>query len=461
MKNLKKKEFLYNAVSDIDDDVISDFLVYDKSLPEKEERNAAYRPVLGIIGAFALFIAVCSVTYGGIKYLEYKGSMIQKPGQSESVTDENGKTEQGGVVQFRLAKKSVKSSNGSSETVYEYDEYGRVTKETTTTGKGEKSTTENTYDEAGDLVKQYTNRKLTGGQKEEEKRESTYDAFGRIIKLKAKNETNSGTSDYSKEYEYDEDGRIIKMVQSPGGTFEYEYTDKNGSYIMTGAGETTTVTLDENGFLIKYETEKNGEQTITEIEYDGHGRRTKTTINGKVNDECIRTYNGELVMSEESTRYTSDGAEKTYRKYEYDGYNNEKGYEVRTASGDVVSKVTYEYEAVYAEEPVKKLVFANLTGDMSRPVTKEKITEALSRYGGDTVIIKINPRKDSFLSDIKDAVDGLGYDTLADNTYNKKVYQTDEQRILELKANAARVSPDALYELLYSYHVTSITVYRA
>ena len=76
MKNIKKKELLYNAVSDLDSDSVSDFINYENALPRKAEKTGTYHPVPRIIGAFVLLAVVCGGTFAGLKYLEYKGENI-------------------------------------------------------------------------------------------------------------------------------------------------------------------------------------------------------------------------------------------------------------------------------------------------------------------------------------------------------------------------------------------------
>lgn len=92
MKNRNKKELLYNAVSDINDDNVADFIRYENSLPERSGKAGSYHPVLRIAGAFA----VCAVIFGGmfaaLKYLEYRGGLITNPPETAS-SDTSEETE--------------------------------------------------------------------------------------------------------------------------------------------------------------------------------------------------------------------------------------------------------------------------------------------------------------------------------------------------------------------------------
>ncbi|MBR6922678.1 MAG: hypothetical protein IKH51_10820 [Clostridia bacterium] len=92
MKNKRKKELLYSAVSDINDDNVADFIRYENSLPERSGKAGSYHPVLRIAGAFA----VCAVIFGGmfaaLKYLEYRGGLITNPPETAS-SDTSEETE--------------------------------------------------------------------------------------------------------------------------------------------------------------------------------------------------------------------------------------------------------------------------------------------------------------------------------------------------------------------------------
>ena len=93
MKNKKKKELLYSAVSDINDDNVADFIRYENSLPERSGKAGSYHTVLRIAGAFAVCAVIFGGMFAGLKYLEYRGSMLNPPETTSSDTSEETETE--------------------------------------------------------------------------------------------------------------------------------------------------------------------------------------------------------------------------------------------------------------------------------------------------------------------------------------------------------------------------------
>ena len=408
MKNKKKKELLYNTVSDIDADYVADFINYDNKLSAKEKKTGTYHPVLRILGAFAVCAVIFGGMFAGLKYLEYRaGAAINPqaasapdktktptegkeaflpdktealteekevhlpdetealteekeahlPDETEALTEEREEslpvetettTEEKEPVFFRLAKKTQTVPGATYVTVYEYDELGRVIKETQTSqnGAGTKIEYTYTYDDAGNTVKtyfeyiSYYERTVTEDERE-------YSAEGRLVSKYVKS-TNydaasvCGTSKFSEKYEYDENGRIVRMEQN-NKVYKYEYTDEYGSYILEGAGTKTTVTFNEKGLITTVSEIYNGKERITQNEYDEHGNLTKTFVDGRLISECSFTYDNDVVIMEDFTSVTTG---RRCLTYEFDEYKNVKGYTVCSDDGTVIETMTYEWEII-------------------------------------------------------------------------------------------------------------------
>lgn len=108
MKNIKKKEVLYNAVSDLDADHVAGFIKYDNSLPEK---TGTYHPVLRAMGAFAACLVIFGGMFAGLKYLEYRGGMVNPPETASTETAED-----------TVAETTTNTETGESVYVTEQDE---------------------------------------------------------------------------------------------------------------------------------------------------------------------------------------------------------------------------------------------------------------------------------------------------------------------------------------------------
>ena len=349
MKNLKKKESLYNAVSGVSEDNVAGFLKYEDTLTKKAGKPAPYHPVLRIAGAFAACLLIFGGISAGLRYLEYK-SRLNGPASgtgTEAPADEK-------ATAFRLVRKTKTASGSTSETVYEYDASGRLTKETENAQNGAQSQMIGyTYDDSGNLIKTYTDYKYAGKQRSVTEDEREYSAEGRLISKYVKktnymNTAECGTSWFCEKYEYDADGRRISMEQQGTGmiktVYKYTYTDENGSYIMTGADEKTTVTFNEKGLITNTFQIIDGEERITQNEYDEHGSLTKYVFNGELQIECAYTYENDAVIREDQTSYFSGTAEKKCLIYEYDENNNVIEYTVISEDGTVVEKTVYEWD---------------------------------------------------------------------------------------------------------------------
>lgn len=367
MKNEKKKEVLYNALSKIDEGNTADFLRYEKTLDEKEVKAVKFRPVLGVIGAFALFFAVCGLTYGGLKYLEYRGELIiNQPAESVTEKDTETPADDNETAPFRIVKEHRYVSGIKLETLYEYDEHGRLSKETAKQQYGRKEVTEYTYGNRGNLIKKYTELLKPNGNGKiwTETVVYSYNDGKHLSSISSTKTEKDGATDQTTKtetkYGYNENWQIVRYeydhCTTSGGTTvkmhyytDYTFTDENGSYTYiqkSDSGEITTgqVTLDKFGNVIKSETKINGETTVMENEYDEHGKLTKNSRDGNIITECSYTYNGDVPVREDITLHTVDGVQKTYNEYKYDENGNVIESASYTKDGNLISKTTYEYE---------------------------------------------------------------------------------------------------------------------
>ena len=348
-------------------DNVEDFLRYETMLEENETKAVKIRPVLGVVGALALLAAVCGLTFGGLKYLEYRGELIiNQP--AETGTDTNAETlaEDDVEAPFRLVKKLRSYSGFNTETVYEYDEHGRQIKETETRAKGEKEITEYTYGERGELVNKTTC--IVVGPAMNKKKTTTesyvYEDGKHLTSIISITTEKDGATDQTTKtetkYVYNDNWQIVRYeydhCTTHGGTTvkmhyytDYTYTDENGSYTLiqkSNKGEITTgqVTLDKFGNVVKSVMNINGEITVTENEYDEHGKITKNSRDGNVIIEGSYTYDNDVLIREDVTLHNADGDQKTYNLYRYDEYGNEKEFSSYTEDGNLIEKTTYEWE---------------------------------------------------------------------------------------------------------------------
>lgn len=369
MKNIKKKELLYNAMSDLDADSVSDFINYENALPGKAEKTGTYHPVPRIIGAFVLLAVVCGGTFAGLKYLEYKGGAISGLPETTAAAVTETPVEDDEKASFRLVKELKSFSGYKLETVYEYDEHGRVSKETAETQIGGKEITEYIYNERGDLITKNTEelKPLNNMKISTETVKYCYSDGKHLSSISSVKTEKTGTTEQTTKtetrYGYNDNWQIVRYEYDYYTTSgdnagkmhyytDYTFTDENGSYTYiqkSDSGEITTgeVTLDKIGNVIKSVTEINGEVTVMETEYDEHGKITKSSRDGKVISESSHTYNGDVLIRADVTLHNADGEQKTYNLYRYDEYGNVKEFSSYTKDGNLIEKITYEWEPVY------------------------------------------------------------------------------------------------------------------
>ncbi len=219
---------------------------------------------------------------------------------------------------FRYARKTTKDNSESTESVYEYDQYGRVTKIEKTIDNGLRdpytevtvyeydeenrviryNQTRYEYDENDNIVKvTKPNGKIA---------EFAYDGQGNVT-----HETY--TTAYGEEYmyyshEYNEHGDVVWTEKNDvffAGkmtfTYAYEY-DQNGNMIKRESGGVTdTWEYDELGREIRYERhEKTGYYYIRTTKYDEYGNYAEQTTEKP------------LFMSSANVEYTIGTYEREY-----------------------------------------------------------------------------------------------------------------------------------------------------
>lgn len=192
----------------------------------------------------------------------------------ETVTDENGS--EIGIREYNEAGDLVKETiDGKVTLEITYDDHGNITlyNQPDIT----EYTSENTYDDAGNLVRTFSqvNDSYFGSYDREYIYE--YDSEGKKIKLNYISvltiEGEPFDESYVETYEYNAEGLLVKSITGEEGGYQYIETyeyDSNGNMIRKSAewGEgkhsSTEYTYDANNNLIK-EVEDSG--FVTEYEY--------------------------------------------------------------------------------------------------------------------------------------------------------------------------------------------------
>ncbi len=306
-------------------------------------------------------------------------------GNLASETDENGNvTEYEYDALNRLVKK-IDALNG--ETSYTYNAMGSLISET----DANSNTTYYAYDGVNRLIKktdaegyferyEYSgdcgNPEVVGGKakptKITDKRgkitEKTYDALYRLVE-------EEDPLDYTKTYDYDNEGNLISETDKNNNitTHEYDDLDRLTKTTLPGSeGYTIEYTYDKNS---NKKTEKDANNHVTTYEYDGNNRVEKVTdaLSGEKKYEYDKNSNvlKEIDQRNKVKVYTYDfrNRKKTETdplgntiSYDYDGVGNE--IKITDARGNITEKtydalnrlteikdalnytVTYEYDPV-------------------------------------------------------------------------------------------------------------------
>lgn len=202
---------------------------------------------------------------------------------------------------FRYARKTTKDNSESTESVYEYDQYGRVVRIEKTVDNGiwdpyteivqyeydqnnrviRQNHASYEYDESGNIIKATeANGKYA---------EFAYDGQGNRTLETYKSKDGSVYLTY--EHEYNEHGDIVKSVKDDmyaGGiiTFTYEYQyDGNGRMLQRVSGTATDKwEYDELGRETRYEMQRDyGYYFIQTTKYDAYGNIAERTTEKPTN----------------------------------------------------------------------------------------------------------------------------------------------------------------------------------
>jgi len=264
-----KLDFKYDDFGNL---IVSDSLEYEKEGPSVAENAYTYEFEYDEGGRITKRID------GGYNYTNY-------------IYDSEGNLLKYEVCTYERTDKSkepvlVKTEYLVHQDEYEYDENGKLIKETY-------------YDSEGNVssVSEYT-----------------YDSNGRIIKLISHNESDEITMNYA--FEYDESGNLTKFMDGFNVTV-YTYSSENVLFESTDSnGETgelyNKATYDANGNAIEYISyESDGSVRVTEkYTYDSFGKATEHTVydsEGNIEQKEIFKYDKNGNLTEESdTRYSND-----------------------------------------------------------------------------------------------------------------------------------------------------------
>ena len=231
-------------------------------------------------------------------------------------------------VRFLITELTQTTPEGSMKYVSQYDDEGKRIEQTAYKDGEEQSVTTFTYDENGNengfifVSPEYTTTE-----------EWMNDEEGRIISRTSTTESPSETSVTVDEY-------------------QYEYTDDNGSYVMTSvtngqSGFAYSYTYNDKHALIEETFFANGIE-YSRTKYDEHGNPTEIiSANGETTTYKNR-YAGGLLK--ETTQRNSDGAVQTKTVYSYD----EHGNVIMKVQTDGTGAVVLTTEIAYVEFEINK-----------------------------------------------------------------------------------------------------------
>ena len=209
------------------------------------------------------------------------------------------------------------TASGFAPTSYEYDERGRLTKETFGTGT-EARTTTYSYDEKDRLTS------VTYPLDKEWRFE--YDAAGRVVR-------EVGPGGQAVSYDYDQNGNLISMTPpgQPAHEFAYDSRNLGTSYTAPKVGTEDRTTSIENDFdrLPTSQTLPGGEKI--EYLYDAGGRLQKVSYPGSE-----KTYTYDPKTGNPATVSNASGT----LSYAFDGFLPLS----ETSSGQVPGKVQASYD---------------------------------------------------------------------------------------------------------------------
>ena len=208
-------------------------------------------------------------------------------------------------------------------------------------GRDSVSVTEYTYNAAGLVETRVMNNYSTGLKVEDTVAYNDKGAVTERVTITTESGKEPVTSTYTAEYTYDDQGRVLTLVENSNGTevsatYAYVSADKNDCTVTYVVGENTIIgrqIYDKNGDLfVKVDAQGNTTKyryTYTKTDYDKDGTFEKTIT--------------ELVTYDEWENV------KTKTSYTYDKYGNRVSYNTIDGDNKVVQKYSYKYSP---EKPV-------------------------------------------------------------------------------------------------------------
>ena len=316
----------------------------------------------------------------------------------------------------------------TSDTEYEYDEYGNETETEEHVIEEEEQeegittdTTETEYDDCGNAVE---TRAISGDVETEER--TTYDAMGRTLK--------EVTDNTVTEYTYDVFGRVIQTDISRNGHTFHTYTVYNdiGNVVSETdeRGNTTNYSYDDSGRRIGTDSPASG---VTGVTYsyaenvtikDGLSGRTYEILKVEIekdgrNNVLTERYtdkNGEIVREKTGS---------TYIDHTYD------------ASGNDIVDVTWSDNS---QEKIVSLSLFNEKGQRFKDVRKPEISNSAFSIGADSVVTSTT------------FTDTGNTDTEEDAMGSIKRYEYDEQgRVTDIYTGTGN---DSSHDMGISYAVS-------
>ena len=270
--------------------------------------------------------------------------------KSETTAAETAPPETKKPKSFLKTAANIKSESYSADYTYDYNENGKLVKET-----GNEvidsviSSYVCTYTYNDDNSISSHKKTERNGVTTKTDTVTTYNDKELPTQISVSETLNDTTVETVTKFEYNEKGKPIRVSQSIMGNesvIEYEYTDEYGSNIMKSSnGMTVEQTCDQNGNIIKSVTKtQNGDiMSTTESQYDENNKLIKMTYNGVIT-EFEYTYENGLLVTENKK---INGKTGSCISYEYDKYGNIIKIITADELGNITNTEEYTWTPVY------------------------------------------------------------------------------------------------------------------